>query len=103
METPKYFFSNYKGEELGYTPVFRKWRYMVAAILDARQKMHKGDFWGLFGIRLARCPGIIPEKKSAFCNFIPGSCVFFTNALALNNRPNQRLTSGSLVVVDRQQ
>ena len=22
-------------------------------------------------------------KKSAFCNFIPGSCVFFTNALAL--------------------
>ena len=23
-------------------------------------------------------------KKSAFCNFIPGSCVFFTNALALS-------------------
>ena len=22
-------------------------------------------------------------KKSAFCNFIPDSCVFFTNALAL--------------------
>ena len=47
------------------------------------KKMHKGDLWGLFGIRLGRCPGIIPEKKSAFCIFIPGSCVFFTNALAL--------------------
>ena len=28
------------------------------------KKMHKGDFWGLFGIRLGRCPGIIPEKIS---------------------------------------
>ena len=27
------------------------------------KKMHKGDFWGLFGIRLGRCPGIIPEKN----------------------------------------
>ena len=26
--------------------------------------MHKGDFWGLFGIRLGRCPCIIPEKMS---------------------------------------
>ena len=46
------------------------------------KKMHKRDFWGLFGISLGRCPGIIPEK-TAFCNFIPGSCVFFSNALAL--------------------
>ena len=27
-------------------------------------KKHKGDFWELSGIRLARCPGIIPEKIS---------------------------------------
>ena len=46
------------------------------------KKMHKGDFWGLFGIHLGRWPGIIPEKIS-FLQFIPGSCVFFTNALAL--------------------
>ena len=33
------------------------------------KKMHKGDFWGLFGIRLGRCPGIIPEKIS-FLQFL---------------------------------
>ena len=27
------------------------------------KKTHKGDFWGLFGIRLGKCPGIIPEKN----------------------------------------
>ena len=32
------------------------------------KKMHKGDFRGLFGTCLGRCPCII-----AFCNFIPGS------------------------------
>ena len=46
------------------------------------KQMHRGNFRGLFGIRLAKYPGIIP-KKSAFCNFIPGSCVFVTNVLAL--------------------
>ena len=30
-------------------------------------------------------------KKSAFCNFIPGSCVFFTNALALNKKTGSSL------------
>ena len=28
------------------------------------KKIHKGDFWSLFGIRLGRCPCIIPEKIS---------------------------------------
>ena len=28
------------------------------------KKMRRGYFWGLFGIRLGRCPGIIPEKIS---------------------------------------
>ena len=46
------------------------------------KKMHKGDFlasselvWGDVQVSFL--------KKTAFCNFIPGSCVFFTNALAL--------------------
>ena len=39
--------------------------------------MHKGDFLGLFGIRLGRCPGIIPEKNqlSAILFQVP---VFFS-------------------------
>ena len=37
------------------------------------RKMHKGDFWGLFGIR-----------PSAFCNFIPGSCFFSLMLLHYN-------------------
>ena len=43
------------------------------------KKMHKGGFWGLFGIRLGRCPCIIPEKIS-FLHFYPR---FNPNALAL--------------------
>ena len=41
------------------------------------KKMHKGDFWGIFGIRLGRCPGIIPEKNqlSAILFQVP---VFFS-------------------------
>ena len=46
------------------------------------KKMHKGDFWGIFGIRLGRCPGIIPEKIS-FLQFYSRFLCFFTNALAL--------------------
>ena len=41
--------------------------------------MHKGDFWGLFGIRLGRCPCIIPEKIS----FLQFYSTFNPNALAL--------------------
>ena len=41
--------------------------------------MHKGDFWGLFGIRLGRCPCIIPEKIS----FLQFYSRFNPNALAL--------------------
>ena len=40
------------------------------------KKMHKGDFWGIFGIRLGRCPGIIPEKIS-FLQFYSRFLCFF--------------------------
>ena len=43
------------------------------------KKMHKGDFWGLSGIRLERCPCIIPEKIS----FLQFYTRFNPNALAL--------------------
>ena len=43
------------------------------------KKMHKGDFWGRFGIRLGRCPCIIPEKIS----FLQFYSRFNPNALAL--------------------
>ena len=43
------------------------------------KKMHKGDFWGLFGIRLGRCPCIIPDKIS----FLQFYSRFNPNALAL--------------------
>ena len=33
---------------------------VMAAIMN-QTKSHKGDFWGLYGIRLVRYPGIIPE------------------------------------------
>ena len=41
--------------------------------------MHKGDFGGLFGIRLGRCPGITPEKIS----FLQYYSRLNPNALAL--------------------
>ena len=44
------------------------------------KKMHKGDFWVIFGIRLGRCPCIIPEKIS----FLQFYSRFNPNALALN-------------------
>ena len=44
------------------------------------KKMHKGDFWGLFGIRLGRCPCINPEKIS----FLQFYSRFNPNALALS-------------------
>ena len=43
------------------------------------KKMHKGDFWGIFGIRLGRCPCIIPEKIS----FLQFYSRFNPNVLAL--------------------
>ena len=43
------------------------------------KKMHKGDFRGLFGIRLGRCPCIIPEKIS----FLQFYSRLNPNALAL--------------------
>ena len=45
-------------------------------------KKHKGDFQGLFGIRLRWCPGIIPQKIR-FMQFYSTFLCFFTNALAL--------------------
>ena len=44
------------------------------------KKMHKGDFWGIFGIRLGRCPCIISEKIS----FLQFYSRFNPNALALH-------------------
>ena len=43
------------------------------------KKMHKVNFWGIFGIRLGRCPCIIPEKIS----FLQFYSRFNPNALAL--------------------
>ena len=44
--------------------------------------MHKGDFWGLFGIRLGICPGIFPEKNQLSAILFQAP-VFFPNALTL--------------------
>ena len=54
---------------------------MVAAILNLKKCTR-----GIFGASSEFVWGDVQVsflKKSAFCNFIPGSCVFFTNALAL--------------------
>ena len=72
------FFSNCKSEELWYTPVFSKMALHGGGHLELN-KMHKGDFWGLCGIRLGRCPCIIPEKIS----FLQFYSRFNPNALAL--------------------
>ena len=56
-------FSNCKSEELWYTPVFSKIALHDGGHLELK-KMHRGDFRGLFGTRLGRCPCIIPEKIS---------------------------------------
>ena len=76
-DTPKKL-SNCKSEELWYTPVFSKMALHGGGHLELK-KMHKGDFWGLFGIRLGRCPGIIPEKIS----FLQFYSRFNPNALEL--------------------
>ena len=56
-------------------------------------KMHKGDFWGIFGIRLGRCPCIIPEKIS----FLQFYSRFNPNALALLGQSDEPSDSrGSL-------
>ena len=55
---------------------------MVAAILNLKKCTR-----GIFGASSEFVWGDVHVsflKKSAFCNFIPGSCVFYTNALALN-------------------
>ena len=62
------------------------------------KKMHKGDFWGIFGIRLGRCPCIIPEKIS----FLQFYSRFNPNALALQRlRPDldRGVLPGQQVVV----
>ena len=54
---------------------------MVAAILNLKKCTR-----GIFGASSEFVWGDVQVsflKKSAFCNFIPGSCVFFTNALVL--------------------
>ena len=52
------------------------------------KKMHKGDFWGLFGICLGRCPCIIPEKIS----FLQFYSRFNLNALVLYRKGNEYVT-----------
>ena len=74
-DTPNYYFSTAKVMSQG-TPVFlingvTWWR--PSSIKEG----HKGYFGGLFGIRLGRFPGIIPEK------FYSSLLYFLTNALAL--------------------
>ena len=59
-------------------PCFSKMALHGGGHLELK-KMHKGDFWGLFGIRLGRCPCIIPEKIS----FLQFYSRFNPNALAL--------------------
>ena len=50
------------------------------------KKMHEGDFWGLFKIRLGRCLCIIPEKIS----FLQFYSRFNPNALALHRLELQK-------------
>ena len=49
------------------------------------KKMHRGDFSGLFCVRLGRSPGIFPEKNqlSPILLFYSSFLCFFPNALAL--------------------
>ena len=54
------------------------------------KKMHKGDFWGLLGIRLGRCPCIIPKKIS----FLQFYSRFNFNALALFAVDQRHLNDG---------
>ena len=57
------------------------------------KKMHKGDFWGIFGIRLGSCPCIIPEKIS----FLQFYSRFNPNALALLAISNIWITTPSWI------
>ena len=50
------------------------------------KKMHKGDFWGLFGIRLGIYPCIIPEKISFlqfYSRFNPYALALLINGLVV--------------------
>ena len=54
------------------------------------KKMHKGDFWGLFGIRLGRCPGIIPEKSLLFGNLF--QLPVFFSLMLLHYQPGMQVS-----------
>ena len=59
---------------------FRKWRYMVAAILNLKKCTR-----GIFGASLEFIWGDVHVsflKKSAFCNFIPGSTLMLLHYMA---------------------
>ena len=77
------FFLTTKVRDQGIPLFFQKWRYMVATILNLKKCTR-----GIFGASSEFVWGDVQVsflKKSAFCNCIPGSCVFFTNALALKD------------------
>ena len=78
LETPKYFFRSAKVRNYGIPLFFSIMALHGGGHLELK-KMHKGDFWGIFGIRLGRCPCIIPEKIS----FLQFYSRFNPNALAL--------------------
>ena len=70
----------------GYTPVLSKMALHGGGHLQLK-KMHKVDFWELFGIRLGRCPGIIPEKicfLQFYFRFNPNALALFVNLTTLN-------------------
>ena len=69
VETPKYFFLNAKVRNYGIPLFFSKMALHGGGHLELK-KMHKEDFWGLFGI---------PEKIS----FLQFYSRFNPNALAL--------------------
>ena len=60
------------------------------------RKMHKGDFWGIFGVRLGRCPGIIPEKIS-FLQFYSRFLCFFSLMLLHYNNNTPKSNPGSVI------
>ena len=78
VETPKYFFRTAKVSNYGIPLFFSKMALHGDGHLELK-KMHKEDFWGIFGIRLGRCPCIVPEKIS----FLQFYSRFNPNALAL--------------------
>ena len=67
-------------------PCFSKMALQGGGHLELK-KMHKGDFWGFLGIRLGRCPGIIPEKISFLQFYSRFLCFFHLCSCTTGNNP----------------